>query len=60
VDNRLRLVDSVLHPKRVMVDSVAFSPELGIERMLRDSVPSTLFSGTSEIQRDLIALELGL
>jgi len=39
---------------------VAFSPELGIERMLRDSVPSTLFSGTSEIQRDLIALELGL
>ncbi len=34
--------------------------EVGIEKMLRDSVPSTLFSGTSEIQRDLIARELGL
>jgi alkylation response protein AidB-like acyl-CoA dehydrogenase len=34
--------------------------EDGVERMLRDSIPCTLFSGTSEIQRDLIARELGL
>lgn len=34
--------------------------EAGVERMLRDALPSTLFSGTSEIQRDLIARSLGL
>ena len=34
--------------------------ETGVERALRDAVPSTLFSGTSEIQRDLIARRLGL
>lgn len=32
----------------------------GIEQQLRDSVPSTLFSGTTEIQRELIAREAGL
>jgi L-prolyl-[peptidyl-carrier protein] dehydrogenase len=32
----------------------------GVERYLRDSVPTRLFSGTSEIQRDIIAKELGL
>ena len=32
----------------------------GIERMLRDALPSTIFSGTSEIQRDMIVRELGL
>lgn len=37
-----------------------FMTEMGIERALRDAVPSTLFSGTSEIQRDLIAKRLGL
>ncbi|WP_171172004.1 acyl-CoA dehydrogenase family protein [Streptomyces sp. I05A-00742] len=30
------------------------------EEQLRDAVPSTLFSGTTEIQRDVIARELGL
>jgi len=34
--------------------------ESGIDRMLRDAVPSTIFSGTSEIQRELIAGSLGL
>jgi alkylation response protein AidB-like acyl-CoA dehydrogenase len=32
----------------------------GIEHMLRDAIPSTIFSGTSEIQRDLIARGVGL
>lgn len=32
----------------------------GIEAELRDAVPSVLFSGTSEIQKELVARELGL
>ena len=32
----------------------------GIERQLRDSVAATIFSGTTEIQRELVARELGL
>jgi len=32
----------------------------GIEGALRDSLPTTLFSGTSEMQRDLVAKEMGL
>lgn len=34
--------------------------EIGIERALRDAVPSTLFSGTSEVQHNLAAAKLGL
>ncbi|MFC7220681.1 acyl-CoA dehydrogenase family protein [Streptomyces polyrhachis] len=34
--------------------------EDGIEAALRDAVPSTLFSGTSDIQRQLIVKEIGL
>jgi len=34
--------------------------EIGIERGLRDALPSTIFSGTSEIQRQIVARELGL
>jgi alkylation response protein AidB-like acyl-CoA dehydrogenase len=34
--------------------------EMGIAQMLRDAIPSTIFSGTSEIQRNLIARALGL
>ncbi|MEU7043418.1 acyl-CoA dehydrogenase family protein [Streptomyces varsoviensis] len=34
--------------------------EDGIEAALRDAVPGTLFSGTSDIQREIIARELGL
>jgi alkylation response protein AidB-like acyl-CoA dehydrogenase len=40
--------------------SAGIDSEQGIERMLRDAIPSALFSGTSEIQRDIIASELGL
>jgi alkylation response protein AidB-like acyl-CoA dehydrogenase len=34
--------------------------EQEIERELRDAVGSTLYSGTSEIQRNIIATSLGL
>jgi alkylation response protein AidB-like acyl-CoA dehydrogenase len=37
-----------------------FACENGLEQMLRDAIPSTIFSGTSEIQRDIIARELSL
>lgn len=40
--------------------AVGYSTESRVERMLRDAVPSTIFSGTSEIQRNLIAARLGL
>jgi alkylation response protein AidB-like acyl-CoA dehydrogenase len=34
--------------------------ESGIDRALRDAVPATIFSGTSDIQREIIAQRLGL
>jgi hypothetical protein len=34
--------------------------EQGIERELRDALGSTLYSGTSEIQRNVIAKCLGI
>ena len=37
-----------------------YMTEQGIERELRDAVGSTLYSGTSEIQRNIIARYLGL
>jgi alkylation response protein AidB-like acyl-CoA dehydrogenase len=40
--------------------SAGIDVEAGIERTLRDAIPGTIFSGTSEIQRNLIARELGL
>jgi alkylation response protein AidB-like acyl-CoA dehydrogenase len=40
--------------------STGFGREHGIERMLRDSIPGAIFSGTSEMQREIIAGELGL
>lgn len=40
--------------------SAGFAVETNIECMLRDAIPGTIFSGTSEIQRDIIASELGL
>ncbi len=40
--------------------AIGLENECGIERMLRDAIPSTIFSGTSEIQRDIIISELGL
>ncbi|MBF6330377.1 acyl-CoA dehydrogenase family protein [Nocardia transvalensis] len=40
--------------------SEGYLVEGGVERYLRDSVPTRLFSGTTEIQRDIIAREMGL
>jgi alkylation response protein AidB-like acyl-CoA dehydrogenase len=37
-----------------------FMTETGVERTLRDAVGSTIYSGTSEIQRNIIARWLGL
>ena len=37
-----------------------FSTEYGIERELRDAVPGTLYSGTTEMQRKIIARLMGL
>ncbi|HEY7485978.1 MAG TPA: acyl-CoA dehydrogenase family protein [Streptosporangiaceae bacterium] len=37
-----------------------YQEETGIAAALRDALPSTIFSGTSEIHRELIAKELGL
>lgn len=40
--------------------SIGIEREYGIESMLRDAIPSTIFSGTSEMQREIIANKLGL
>lgn len=40
--------------------SLGINPETGIEHMLRDALPAKIFSGTSEIQRDLVAREMRL
>ena len=37
-----------------------FTTEFELERDLRDSIGGTLYSGTSEIQRNIIAYQLGL
>ena len=37
-----------------------YSTEFGIERDLRDAIGGRIYSGTSEIQRDIIARSLGL
>ena len=34
--------------------------EYGVERALRDSVPGTIYSGTNDMQRNIIARWLGL
>jgi alkylation response protein AidB-like acyl-CoA dehydrogenase len=37
-----------------------YMTEFGLERDLRDSISGTLYSGTSEIQRNIIAAWIGL
>ncbi len=36
------------------------SRDSGIERYVRDALPSTIYSGTSEMQRDIVARAIGL
>lgn len=40
--------------------AMGIAEDAGIARHLRDAVPSTIFSGTSEIQREIIAAAMGL
>ena len=40
--------------------ALGIKTETGVASALSDAIPSTIFSGTSEIQRDLIARGLGL
>jgi alkylation response protein AidB-like acyl-CoA dehydrogenase len=37
-----------------------YTTEYGVERELRDAIPGTLYSGTSEMQRKIVARLLGL
>jgi alkylation response protein AidB-like acyl-CoA dehydrogenase len=37
-----------------------YTTELEVERELRDAIPETIYSGTSEMQRKIIARLLGL
>ncbi len=37
-----------------------YATEMGIERELRDAIPGTIYSGTSELQRTTIARRMGL
>jgi alkylation response protein AidB-like acyl-CoA dehydrogenase len=51
---------------RVALDTVqvhggyGYTTEFGLERMLRDALASPIYSGTSEMQRNIIAAWLGL
>lgn len=52
-------VESAMDAVRIF-GGAGIRDDLGIERELRDAVPSLIFSGTSEMQLELIAEELGL
>jgi alkylation response protein AidB-like acyl-CoA dehydrogenase len=39
---------------------MGYAVETGVEVTLRDAIPLTLFSGTSEIQRNIVAARMGL
>ena len=36
------------------------TPETGVDALLRDAIPAKVFSGTSEIQRAIVARMMGL
>jgi hypothetical protein len=40
--------------------ALGLDPATGVEGQLRDALPATIFSGTSEVLRNVIAAELGL
>jgi len=43
-----------------MLGGYGYATEYGMERLLRQSVVSTVYGGTSEIQRDIIGKSYGL
>ena len=53
------MVENALDTVRVF-GGYGFMTEYDVERALRDAVGSTLYSGTSDIQRNIIAGWLGL
>ncbi len=53
------LVQSALDTVQVL-GGYGFMSEYGVERTLRDAVAGTIYSGTSEMQRNIIAKWLGL
>jgi len=53
------LVQSALDAVQVL-GGYGFMADYDVERVLRDSIGSTLYSGTSEMQRNIIARWLGL
>lgn len=55
-DAAIRLGLDVIH----INGGMGVMSETGIDRLLRDSLPSTIFSGTSEMQLDIVAGKLGL
>jgi alkylation response protein AidB-like acyl-CoA dehydrogenase len=60
---KLAVSESAIHSALDTIQlhgGIGFMTETGVEVALRDAVAATIFSGTSEIQRDLIARRLGL
>ena len=43
-----------------MMGGYGYATEYDMERHVRTALPSTIYGGTSEIQRDIIAKTLGL
>ena len=48
------------HDAVQILGGYGFLVESGVERTLRDAVASTIYSGTNEMQRNIIARWLGL
>jgi alkylation response protein AidB-like acyl-CoA dehydrogenase len=60
---KLYVSEAWVHVSRMAMQvhgGAGYLSDLGLERQLRDALASTLFSGTSEIQRSTIARGLGL
>lgn len=60
---KLHLSESALHSALHAVQvhgGYGYTTELELERELRDAVGSSIYSGTSEIQREIVARALGL
>ena len=55
----LSLLESALDAVRVM-GGYGYMTEYEVERTLRDSVAGVIYSGTSDIQRNVVAAWLGL